>query len=76
MTPSPDSESVAIAVTRHDGRLNTLESQIKYLMEESRVIADLRVEIGKLQTQIKVTWVLLILVISGLVGVAFASWGA
>lgn len=66
--------TVNVQLTRIDGRLNLLEVQMERLLEQNELITDLRVELGKLQTQIKVTWVLMLLVISSLVGVAFSMW--
>lgn len=67
-------ETVEVVLAKHDGRITALERTTKQHEERNKVISDLRVEIGKLQMQIKITWVLLMMVISGLVGVAFSIW--
>jgi len=55
-------------------RVTRLEKDVDALKKQDEVIGDLRVEIAKLQTQTKITWGLMLLVISGLVGVAFSLW--
>jgi hypothetical protein len=40
------------------------------------LLNDLRVVVGELKSQIRITWALLFLVVSGLVGVAFSVWKA
>jgi hypothetical protein len=44
-------------------------------VDATDVLSDLRVAVGELKSQIRITWALLFLVVSGLVGVAFSVWG-
>ena len=69
------SNTVEVALAKHGGRITTLEKLVNQRAEQHKIITNLRVDIGQLQMQIKVTWALLLLVISGLVGVAFSVWG-
>lgn len=64
-----------VTLAKLEGRVVALERSVKHIEERNKVISDLRVEIGKLQMQIKITWGLLLMVISGLIGVAFSVWG-
>lgn len=63
-----------------DERRARLGDRIAHLTERiddidhTQALSDLRVAIGELKTQLRVTWGLLTLVLSGLVGVAFAVW--
>lgn len=66
--------AVEVTLAKHDQRLGVLEKFADGQEKRDETIGDLRVELGKLQTQIKVTWILMLLVISGLVGVAFSFW--
>lgn len=66
--------TVEVTLAKHDQRLGVLEKFADGQEKRDETISDLRVELGKLQMQIKVTWVLLLMVISGLVGVAFSLW--
>ncbi len=50
-------------------RMKKLESE-----QDHEMISDLRVEIAKLQSNLKITWLLLMMVISGLISVAFSVW--
>ena len=63
---------VRIKLTEHDGKLEELDRRAGILEDRDELMTELRIELGKLQMQIKITWVLLMLVISGLVSVAFA----
>ena len=66
--------SLATEVALHEERLEALERRMELTEKWQETINTLRVEIGKLQQQIKITWVLLMLVISGLISVAFSIW--
>jgi len=66
--------AIQVTLARHDGRLGTLEERVTALEKTNELVADLRVELGKLQMQIKVTWILLTMVVGGLISVAFAFW--
>jgi len=58
-----------VTVALLDQRVDKLEQE-----DCTKALADVRVEIGKLQVQTYVTWVLLILILTGLVTVAFSVW--
>jgi hypothetical protein len=62
-------------LTDHEGRIRRLEARMSEFDEALEKIMEtltkLRVEIGQLQTQTKITWFLMSLIIAGLVSVAF-----
>lgn len=64
-----------VALALHDGRITMLEKDNDELWKRDKTFTELLVAIGKLEMQIKVTWGLLMLVIGGLVGVAFSVMG-
>lgn len=66
--------NVEVTLAQHDIRIAALERLVTQQQEQNEFISDLRVEIGKLQMQIKITWALLVMVLTGLVGVAFSLW--
>lgn len=55
-------------------RVTQLEAKVDKLQARDETITTLRVEIGKMQTQTKITWGLLTLVIGGLITVALSLW--
>jgi hypothetical protein len=67
-----DADRVAILFERLEGRIGALEKETKYLMSNLKTLQELQIELGKLQMQIKVTWGLLIMVVGGLLSVAFS----
>ena len=67
-------ESVETRLALHTEQIDSLRERVSGLEEFGEIISILRVELGKLQMQTKVTWLLMMLVISGLVGVAFSLW--
>ena len=86
MTP----ESLEVTLTRLDGRLVSLEAQMVTLQEQrqgeqmqrrrdskelSKILLEICIQLNTQKTQTKITWGLLLLVFSGILGVAFAMWG-
>jgi len=82
----PKAEKIMERIDKHlnlDTRLDKLEDRVtileqcvRNLQEVPAILTDLRIVVsekfGALSTQSKITWVLLLLIISGLVGLAFA----
>ena len=84
-------ESLEVTLTRLDGRLGALEVQMVALQEQRQVeqarqrkdskelnkmLLEICIQLNTQKTQTKITWVLLMLVISGILGVGFMMWGA
>lgn len=59
---------------RLSDRLDQLTKRVDDL-DPTEAIVELKEAASALTTQIKITWALLLLVVSGLVGVAFSVWG-
>jgi len=68
-------EAVRQQETVCQARRDNLKDKINALSAMDETLADLRVKLSEVQTQIKITWALLMLVVGGLVGVAFSVWG-
>ena len=64
----PDTD-IQIELARLDERVKTLEAETL-----SELLGDLRVKVGELSTQIRITWILLALILSGLASIAFSVW--
>ena len=82
-------ESLEVTLTRLDGRLGALEVQMVALQEQRQVeqvqqrkdskelnamLLKIWIQLNTQKTQTKITWVLLGLVISGILGVGFTMW--
>jgi len=61
--------SIRIEMARIDERVKALEKE-----DLSEVIADVRVKLSEVSTQLRVTWALLFLVVSALVSLALSVW--
>jgi hypothetical protein len=59
-------------VAQNTKRIQELDST-KLLAEMRETWAEFK---GEVKTQIRITWALLLLVISGLIGIAFSVWGS
>lgn len=83
-------ESLEVTLTRLDGRLGSLEAQMITLQEQRQgeqvqrrkdskelnaTLLKICIQLNTQKTQTKITWALLVMVISGILGVAFAIWG-
>ena len=70
------SSGVFVMLERHDGRLNLLDERVRSLTEQLSPIADLRIQIGRLETYSKITWGFLLTIITAMIGVAFKVFSA
>lgn len=57
--------------------LARLDERVKAMEEESlhRAVADLRVTVGEIKSRLTITYGLLLLILGGLVSLAFSVWG-
>jgi len=58
-----------------EARRQAMVERVAGMAAMDETLNDLRVKLSEVQAQIKITWALLVLVISGLIGVAFSMWG-
>ena len=70
----PTDVEIQVTLARHEERLGNLENRMIDVEEICKNQVDLRVAIGKLEMQIKITWALMVMIIGGLVSVAFSLW--
>lgn len=63
-----------VKLARLEIRMESVEKACDEFTELRSVIADLRVSMSQFQTQIKVNWLLMTMIIGGLIGVAFSVW--
>ncbi len=63
-----------VEFAKFNGRVSNIEKDIHDIDTQMKILTELRVDIGKLEMQIKVTWGLLTMVVGGLLSVAFSIW--
>ena len=63
-----------VAFAEIKGRLAQIEKELMHLDINLNSITDLRVALARLETQSKITWGLLSMVIVGLLSIAFSIW--
>lgn len=64
-------DSVDVMLAKIDARLCALERVTNH-QEEDKILVTLQVQLGQLQTQVKIVWALQLMTLTGLVGVAFS----
>lgn len=68
---APNEIEIKVELARQDGRLIGLEARMTAVEALAKLITDLRVDLAGLRSQLKVTWALMMLIIAGLVTVAY-----
>ena len=56
--------------------IDELKSRRKEDRQRDQIVYDLKVAVGELKTQLKITWALLAMVIGGMVAQAMAYWSS
>jgi hypothetical protein len=74
--PPDDTTEIRVTLARHEGRIDNLELRMDAVEDLCKLIADLRVGLGKLEMQLKITWGLMVMIIAGLMSVAFSYWSS